>query len=229
MGEAEGRSRNEVTTWKLLGHTHQPRVLGRPCGHWADFTVWMCGGMALSERVYILKAAIDYAVGVKSGVIKKMIVKIGGKEIPLSSSPYAAFGTAVDELSQLNSFARLPTFWQTFLWSWGGFILTDRQDAEYERLAHETGVPASEIPAALSAFDKLFPVDGGWFKQPTGSQRRVLMMMPAAIRGIGAFRRLLMYGVTDYKELGYKDYTTGHLGQDNNAGAKLLNESKEAQ
>ncbi len=53
------------------------------------------------------------------------------------------------------------------------------------------------------------------------------MMMPAAIRGIGAFRRLLMNSVAEYMELGYKDYTTSHLGQDNNAGAKLLNESKE--
>jgi hypothetical protein len=114
------------------------------------------------------------------------------------------------------------------MWSWGGFILTDRQDKEYERLSQETGVPVDEVPLAISAFDKLLPVPGGWFKQPSGSQRRVLMMMPAAIRGIGAFRRLLMNGVTEYKELGYKDNTTSHLTQDNNAGAKLLNESKEA-
>src|SRR5687768_16607394 len=128
----------------------------------------------------------------KHGTIKRMVIKIDGKEIPLSASPYAAFEQAVNELSALKSFMRLPVFWQTFLWSWGGFILTDRQDIEYERLSHETGVPVGEIPLALSAFDKLFPVTGGWFKQPSGSQRRVLMMMPAAVRGIGAFRRLLM-------------------------------------
>lgn len=180
-------------------------------------------------RLYILKAAVDYAVGLKTGTIKNIVIKIGGKEIPLSSSPYAAFGKAVDELSQLKSFMRLPALWQTFLWTWGGFILLDRQEAEYERLSQETGVPVNEIPAALTAFDKLFPVGGGWFRQPSSSQRRVLMMMPAAMRGIGAFRRLLMNGVTEYKDLGYKDSTTWHLGQDNNAGAKLLNESKEGQ
>ena len=114
------------------------------------------------------------------------------------------------------------------MWTWGGFVLTDRQDAEYERLAQETGVPVNEIPVALSAFDKLFPVDGGWFRVPGGSQRRVLMMMPAAMRGIGAFRRLLMNNVTEYKDLGYTDRTTSHLAQDNNAGATLLSESKDS-
>lgn len=63
-------------------------------------------------------------------------------------------------------------------------------------------MPVDEIPPALSAFDMLFPIDGGWFRQPSSSQRRVLKMMPATVRGIGAFRRLLMNGVTDYKDLG---------------------------
>lgn len=66
----------------------------------------------------------------------------------------------------------------------------------------------NEIPAALSAVEKLFPVGGGCFTQPSSSQRRVRMMMTAAMRGIGAFRRLLMNGVEDYKDLGYKDSTT---------------------
>ena len=70
------------------------------------------------------------------------------------------------------------------MWSGGGFLLADRQDGEYQRLSEETGVPVSEIPSALTALDKLFPVSGGWFRQPSGSQRRVLMMMPAALRGM---------------------------------------------
>jgi hypothetical protein len=55
-----------------------------------------------------LKAAVDFAVGMKHGTIKRMIIKIGGKEIPLSASPYAAFEQAVNELSGMKSFIRLP-------------------------------------------------------------------------------------------------------------------------
>lgn len=185
--------------------------------------------LAHRARLYILKAAVDYAIGAANGTIKNMMIRIGEREIPLNSSPYAAFGQAVEELRGLSSFTRLPAFWQTFLWTWGGFFLQDRLDSEYEQLSQETGVPVNEILMAMTAFDKLFPVDGGWFRQPSGSQRRLLMMMPAAMRGIGAFRRLLITGVEQYKGLGYTDSTTAHLGQDNNAAAKLLNESVEVE
>ena len=58
-----------------------------------------------------------------------------------------------------------PLFWQVFLWSWGGFLLTDCVDEQYEKLSQETGVPIAEIPLALQAFDKLFPTPGGWFRE----------------------------------------------------------------
>jgi hypothetical protein len=173
-----------------------------------------------------LKAAVDYTVGLKAGTIKTFVVRIGGKDIPLSSSPYAAFGAAVENLKSMKSFLRLPVFWQTLMWSWGGFILTDREQQEFELLAKETGVLVDDIPIALTAFDKLFPVAGGWFKQPGYDQRRVLMQMPAVLRGMGAFRRLAMYGVDGYDKLGYKDSTGNHMAQDHNAGASLLNSTK---
>jgi hypothetical protein len=122
--------------------------------------------LAHRARLYILKAAVDYAVGMKCGTIKKMIAKIAGKEIPLNASTYAAFEKAVNELSLLKSFMRLPVFWQTFMWSWGGFILTDRQDKEYERLSQETGVLVDEVPLAISAFDKLLPVPADGSSNP---------------------------------------------------------------
>jgi hypothetical protein len=37
-----------------------------------------------------------------------------------------------------------------------------------------------------------------------------------------------MGGVDEYQDLGYKDSTTGHLGKDNDAAAKLLDESVDA-
>jgi hypothetical protein len=127
----------------------------------------------------------------------------------------------------MKSFAQLPTFWQALMWSWGGFILADREKQEFELLARETGILVEEIPTALTAFDKLFPVPGGWFRQPKYDQRRVLMQMPAVLRGMGAVRRLAMYAVDRYDKLGYKDSTASHMAQDHNAGARLLNESNE--
>ena len=66
---------------------------------------------AISRKMLITssKAAVDYAVGMKTGTIKNIVIKIGGKETPQSSSPYSAFGKAVDELGQLKSFMRLPS------------------------------------------------------------------------------------------------------------------------
>jgi hypothetical protein len=48
------------------------------------------------------------------------------------------------------------------------------------------------------------------------------MLMPAAMRGIGAFRRQCRVDAKSYKDLGYKDYTTSRLGMDHNTGARLL-------
>ena len=47
------------------------------------------------------------------------------------------------------------------------------------------------------------------------------MLMPAALLGIGAFRRKARHGM-EYKDLGFTDYTTTRLIIDNNTSAKLL-------
>jgi hypothetical protein len=48
------------------------------------------------------------------------------------------------------------------------------------------------------------------------------MLMPAAIRGIGCFRRLAMADTAEYAELGFKDQTAGRMASDHNVGARLL-------
>lgn len=116
-----------------------------------------------------------------------------------------------------------PAFWQTFLWTWGGFVLKDRLDKEYAILSAETDVPVDEIPIALSAFDLLFPVgDKGWFREAWNHQRKIVMMMPAGMRGIGAARRRAIYDAKDYVALGFKDYTTNDLIRDNNVVVRIL-------
>jgi hypothetical protein len=47
--------------------------------------------------------------------------------------------------------------------------------------------------------------------------------MPAAMRGVGAFARLLRYGKKEHYELGLSgDYTWRDLASDQNAAARLL-------
>jgi hypothetical protein len=127
-----------------------------------------------------------------------------------------------EELSAARSFRMFPVFWQVFLWSWGGFLLKDKLDEEYADLEKETGVPTGEIPLALEAFDKLFPTPDGWFREPRDDSRRVLILMPAAMRGLGAFRRKIRKRIEHYEDLGYRDATTNRLSWDHDTGARLL-------
>ena len=179
--------------------------------------------LAHRARLYILKAVVDYWLTMERGEIKKSALRLGQMFSDLTSGQLTrAMAAGVDELSSAKSFRMFPVFWQVFLWSWGGFLLKDRLEEEYGDLEKETGVPASEIPIALSAFDKLFPTPDGWFREPRNDSRKVLILMPAPMRGIGAFRRKERMAVEGYHDLGYKDETAKRLRWDHNTGARLL-------
>jgi hypothetical protein len=179
--------------------------------------------LAHRARLYILKAVVDYWLARERGEIQKKTLKIGDALLDLTGGRLtAAMASGVETLSAARSFRLFPTFWQVFLWSWGGFLLKDRLAEEYDALSRETGVPVEELPLALSAFDHLFPTPGGWFREPDNDSRRVLVLMPAAMRGLGAYRRRLRGGVEHYHELGYADSTASRMACDHNAGARLL-------
>lgn len=187
------------------------------------FPIQACLYLAHRARLYVLKAIVDYWLARERGEIKKTTLTFGKMLIDLTSGRLTtSMATGAEELSQAKSFRMFPVFWQVFLWSWGGFLRKDRLDDEYTDLERETGVPAHEIPLALSAFDRLFPTSGGWFREPAGDSRKVLILMPAAIRGIGAVRRTTRQGVQHYKDLGFKDNTTNRMIWDHNTGARLL-------
>jgi hypothetical protein len=188
-----------------------------------SFLVQACLYLSHRARLYILKAVVDYWLARERGEVKVTRLKFGDMLIELSAGNLTkAMAAGIEELSTAKSFRVFPLFWQVFLWSWGGFLLADRLEAEYELLARETGVPPGEIPLALQAFDRLFPTSNGWFREPTGDSRKVLMLMPAAMRGIGAFRRTLHEGGKAYSDLGYKDNTGYRMHSDHNCGARLL-------
>jgi hypothetical protein len=176
-----------------------------------------------SARLYVLKAAVDLWLAREAGKIQKLAVRIADHEIDLGDAFLTnSFSTGIERFAKRQWFPLLPVFWQTFLWGWGGFLLTDRAAQEYALLAHQTGIPDSDVGGALEAFDVFFPTEGGWFHTPGGDSRRVLKQMPAAIRGLGAYHRCLLYKAEEYPALRYKDLTTARLAQDHNTGVRLL-------
>lgn len=191
-------------------------------GEW--YLVQACLYLAHRARLYIVKAVVDYALAIERGSTTLSGPTVFDDLIVISAGRLTkAMAGAVEELGATKSFRLFPLFWQVFLWSWGGFILMDRQEEEYKQLSLETGVPVEDIPVALGLFDRLFPTPGGWFREPNNDSRSVLMLMPTAMRGLGAHRRLRMLGLAEFSELGYKDATAGRMASDNNVGAKLLN------
>ena len=84
----------------------------------------------------------------------------------------------------------------------------------------------AEVLDALQTFDKLFPINGGWFAEPTTSHARLAKLVPMPFQGIGAFHRLQRYGFDLYSDFGYTDLTATDLARWHTRGAQLLNKAK---
>jgi hypothetical protein len=169
------------------------------------YPVQACMYLSHRARLYVLKAAIDYSIGLANRTIKTMKIKIGGVEVDLGGrGPPQCLLQGHPRVREAHVIPPLADVWQSFLYTWGGFFLLDRLEQEYAQISKETGVPVVELPQAMRAFDKFFPVDGGWMRKSPTDQRWLVMMMPAALRGIGSARRLDMYGCKSYTELNYK-------------------------
>lgn len=186
------------------------------------FPVQACLYLEQRARISVLKAAVDYIIARDEGNLPQNVISFLGSEFDLLDGALpSAFLKVVDKLDSGGQYTRnYPILWQTFLWSWGGFILEDRAEREYELLSRECGVPVDEIDGALALWDELFPIDNGWFVIP--DTRRQLKLMPAALRGIGAIRRLHLYEVEEYGELGLDAPTPARLASDHNSGVRIL-------
>jgi hypothetical protein len=172
-------------------------------------------------RLSILKCAVDYTKLSAAGKFPPAPVgQIDWNSLLFSILP-ASFHAGLNQLSTAQTFHRYALFWQMFLLCFGGFYLKDKEQEEFEWMSQITGVPAKEIPFALTAFEKLFPHP--WLASSGPTQCVVCKLVPAPIRGIGAFHRLRHYGVDDYEKIGnYSDYTASDLAKWHNAGVKLL-------
>ena len=175
-------------------------------------------------RLAILKAGVDYKLfadageNEKAGSTTRNILGFDFQTAPQT------FIDGLEELSGHEYFHFYPVFWQCFMWLFGGFILTDYEEREYEELSARTGVPPGEIPNALSAFDLLFPRGGRWLHEASTANLRMLHVFPVPFRGIGANHRRVLYTESGkYKDLEVGGgYTINDLIRWNNLVVEVL-------
>jgi hypothetical protein len=111
------------------------------------------------------------------------------------------------------------------MWFFGGFILNDYREKEYEILSQKSSIPAEEIPNALESYQILFPRDDGWFKDLSPNSNIELMkMFPVPFMGIGAnYRRLLYTDAKKFEDLKLTGiHTLNDLIKWNNLTVKVL-------
>lgn len=185
-------------------------------------------------RLSILKNAIDYQLLKDAGntdltkneiIRRDEILGIEFEHTLLDSLP-REFIDNLESLSKDEYFHRYPIFWQVFLWLFGGFILNDYRDKEYEILSQKSGIPLDEIPNAIKSYSKLFPLEGGWFQDMPNSNIRIMKMFPIPLRGIGAHYRKVKHtnkGKFEDLELTGR-HTFNDLNKWNNLTYKVLKE-----
>jgi len=151
-------------------------------------------------RLAILKNAVDYKLYKDAGITDKTdsLFKILGHEFSLIDLLPGSFREGLDAVSKNEHFHRYPIFWQWFMWIFGGFILKDYEEMEYEILSQKAGIPPEEIPNALQSYQLLFPIDDGWFMESPNSNIKMMKMFPVPFWGVGANYRRLLY--TESKE-----------------------------
>ena len=179
-------------------------------------------------RLAILKNAIDYKLYKMGGDENKTKdhLEIAGLdfEISLLDLLPTSFKEGLDTLSNHKYFNKYPVFWQWFMWIFGGFILKDHEEKEYEMLSKKTGIPIEEIPNALEAYQILFPQEDGWFIDLPKSNIKMLKMFSVPFMGIGAnYRRLLYTPSGEFEDLNVRgEYTLHDLIKWNNLTVKVL-------
>lgn len=163
-----------------------------------------CTYLEHRARLSILKAAVDYALAHPEGAPEPLSMD-GNKWFFEGLTYHALPATFHDGMAWLRAqptFQRYATFWQQLLWGWGGFYLEDREEQEFEWMSKYSGIPADEIPVALEAFDRFFPIgSGSWLTTAGPTDVRMVKMVPWVFQGIGAHHRRVQYELADRRDL----------------------------
>ncbi len=173
-------------------------------------------------RVTILKCAIEHLIDKLKGNYNTTDLTDQLNYLTLPNTIKSGLNLIIKD----KYFYLYPRFWQFFTYVFGGFVLLDIKDKEYELLSEKTGIPVEEIPNAFDAFNKLFPRKGGWFFKNKKSAIEWHYFFPIAFSGIGAnYRRQVYTNDGDYDTL-YKmlssDKTTADLSKWNNLAYNAL-------
>ena len=164
-------------------------------------------------RLAILKNVVDYILYKNAGYANKtegeFEIKVKDEIIKIPLTDWSLpnqFDKKIDLIAKHKYFYRYPVFWQWFMWAFGGFILKDYEEKEYEILSSKTGIPSNEIPNAFKAYEILFPISmgGNWFSDLSSKNInvKILKMFPAPFLGLGAhYRKWLYVGSGKYKDL----------------------------
>lgn len=189
-------------------------------------------------RLAILKNVVDYILYKNAGYanktegeyeikVKDEIIKIPLKDWLLPSR----FNKKIDTIAKHRYFYRYPVFWQWFMWAFGGFILKDYEEKEYEILSRKTGIPLSEIPNAFNAYEILFPSSpgGSWFSDLSPNINiKMLKMFPVPFLGLGTNYRKWIYTESgNYEDLTLSGlHTMDKLVQWNDLAVEVLQKEK---
>lgn len=109
---------------------------------------------------------------------------------------------AINNLKERPFYYLYPYFWQVFIYVFGGYILLDKKDEEYELLSRITGIPKDDVENAINFWDVLFPTEHGWFSNPVNDHSNImcLKMVAPPIAGIGTNFRIYLYANEGLKE-----------------------------
>ena len=190
------------------------------------YPVQACMYLSHRAKLAITKSCVDYIVADEMGILPNKKIQIFNRVLDPDRVLHDAFKSITAKLRESENYQVYPIFWQAFLWRWGGFVLMDRIDDEYEAMSGETGLPVDEIDGAINLWNELFP-GADWFVTPNKDCRKMLKLMPACIRGLGANTRLTQYNATDYTELGLPDDTANRMTTDHNSTTRLLEAGEE--
>ena len=134
-----------------------------------------------------------------------------------------SFISALKRIEKMPTFWKYPVFWQVFLWGWGGFLLTDNRETELAMVAAEAGLTPDEAEHALSVYDLLFPIESSsWIQKMPSAAYEFVKMVPWPFAGLGAYRRLRVYGWKSHSECPGTGYTASDLARRHNHAYELL-------
>lgn len=179
-------------------------------------------------RLAVLKSLVDFCVWEKAGDSVKTNTKrkLLGMDVDVRSWLPQNYLDALEQIKNEQYCHLYAVFWQWFLWVFGGFILMDRIEEEYEILADKTGIPLGHIDEAFRAYERLFENPNGWFKT-TNANVRVLKMFSVPFMGVGAnYRRVKYASGSEFGNLKFdNEYTLRDLIRWNNLACDVLRKS----